>query len=44
LMYFCMWLVFLFLFLFYLRLNMFYPAHACMLDMDECLYASLVYL
>jgi len=28
----------------YLRFNIFYPAHEYMLDMDECLDASLVYL
>jgi hypothetical protein len=28
----------------YLCFSMFYPAYACILDMDECLHASLVYL
>jgi hypothetical protein len=28
----------------YLCFSMFYLTHACILDMDECLHASLVYL
>ena len=30
--------------LFYLLFSIFYLVHACMLDTDECLHASLVYL
>jgi hypothetical protein len=40
---FCFWLISMFFFS-YLRFNIFYPAHEYMLDMDECLDASLVYL
>jgi hypothetical protein len=30
--------------IFHLRLNIFYLAHACILDMDEYIHVSLVYL
>jgi hypothetical protein len=37
-------LAYFYVFFSYLRFNIFYPAHEYMLDMDECLDASLVYL